>query len=160
METEGWEANEIIRGLYLGKVVSACDRAGLESHGVTHIVYISSESDPPYVEDFVHLVCRLGEEHGSREILTVMMSVFYFIENALEKGGNVLVCCERGVSRSPVMVMAYLLKKHRDAFAWNNVSDCWEWLRVRRKRVYPHPSYLKLLRELYPSFFGRKCMRK
>ncbi|KAJ4461035.1 putative dual specificity phosphatase 12 [Paratrimastix pyriformis] len=61
----------------------------------------------------------------------------------------VYVHCERGLSRSPTVVVAYLFLRHRDRFP--TVTDAWNHVRMRRPCIKPNEGFLKLLWKLGES---------
>lgn len=64
------------------------------------------------------------------------------INNALEGGENVYVHCHAGISRSPAVVMAYLMKYHgmtRD--------EALGYVRQFRPAVHPNPGFTRMLGE-------------
>ncbi|CAF5223781.1 unnamed protein product, partial [Rotaria magnacalcarata] len=66
-----------------------------------------------------------------------------FIDNALRlKTNKVLVHCSAGISRSPTLVLAYMMKKNR----WT-LEEAFDKMRKLRKIVDPNVSFIIQLRE-------------
>ena len=59
----------------------------------------------------------------------------------LQRGQRVLVHCIAGVSRSPTLVIYYLMKYHH-----RNLDDAMEFVREKRHTIYPNEGFLQLLR--------------
>ncbi|CAF1617735.1 unnamed protein product [Adineta ricciae] len=71
------------------------------------------------------------------------MSCFsYHVDKALQSNGKVLVHCSAGISRSPTLVLAYLMKKKR----WT-LDEAFEKMRKLRRIVDPNVSFIIQLRE-------------
>ena len=54
--TNVFEANEILNGIYLGNINSVYDIERLKSIGITHIISVIGGFVPPYPVDFNYLV--------------------------------------------------------------------------------------------------------
>jgi protein-tyrosine phosphatase len=65
-----------------------------------------------------------------------------FVEQQISAGRIVYVHCRNGVSRSGMVVIAYLMKQHR----WK-YEDALEFVRARREKVRPNPAFRDLLRD-------------
>lgn len=130
----------IARGLYLGDRKDAHDRELLVGLGVTHVVNCAREVPSWYRTDFRYLRLKLTdpdpEFHESIEALCK------FIHRG-RKAGGVLVHCAAGLSRSPSVVLAYLVWRGKD------LDDALELLarKVGEAEGYsfiePDPSFLE-----------------
>ena len=65
-----------------------------------------------------------------------------FISSALESGGTVLVHCHRGISRSPCLAIAYLVRS-----TMQPVTTVFEKMRARRHVIDPNFGYHLALQE-------------
>jgi hypothetical protein len=65
-----------------------------------------------------------------------------FIETEREAGRAVFVHCRNGVSRSGMVVVAYLMALH----GWSR-DETLTFVRSRRPMVRPNPAFMRLLRE-------------
>ena len=128
--------------LYLGSRHVAKDRDLLDQHGITAIVNVTP-TEPNYFENdptFSYLSCPIND--SSDENISAYFDVASdFIERARNEGRNILVHCRGGVSRSPTIVLAYLIK-HRDMSlqqAFTLVRKC--------RRIQPNDGFCKQLIE-------------
>jgi protein-tyrosine phosphatase len=62
-------------------------------------------------------------------------SSFNFIDGNICKT-NVLVHCEKGISRSPTIVIAYIMRKEKKIY-----SDILEQVRVKRQQINPNGAF-------------------
>lgn len=113
---------EIRPGLLLGSMGDALAFAArtpsvVKNHTVTHVLTLTNtppewrqvlgENDPiPFVTMFVPV-----SDQPSSDLLGYFDSCVRFIKEGIDSNGTVLVHCEHGVSRSPTVVVAYLMWK-------------------------------------------------
>merc|ERR1712086_452261 len=126
-------------GLWLGNVTAAANRSMLAGHGITHVLTVGSglaadvraqwglpaattvdEGPGPFksllvVRDFDPISCLRLEVLDLPE--TNLMAQFTecnsFIGDAIAEGGQVLVHCQWGMSRSATLVVAYICTRDR-----------------------------------------------
>ncbi|MCK9607825.1 MAG: dual specificity protein phosphatase family protein [Methylomonas sp.] len=65
--------------------------------------------------------------------------------------GNILIHCQAGISRSPTIVIAYLMIYHR-----MKLNDAYAYLLKLRPRVFPNPQFMRDLMELEFKLFGSR----
>eukprot|EP00043_Microstomoeca_roanoka_P008078 m.77937 g.77937 ORF g.77937 m.77937 type:complete len:244 (-) comp14090_c0_seq1:65-796(-) len=130
----------VVPGIYIGSLATAKDKKLLTETGITHIV--SCLQDTPFPDDFkyMHFAARDTEE---QDISQFFDSTYQFINDALAAKGKVLVHCRAGVSRSPTIILAYLLRRLRIP-----LSNALSFLRLVRPTVSPNPGFLRQLRAL------------
>lgn len=103
---EGKPVWQIARNLYLGDRKDAHDRDLLTRVGVTHVVNCAAEVPCWYHRDFRYL--RLPLTDPDPEFHESIETFCRFIHRGRRAGG-VLVHCAAGLSRSPSVVLAYLV---------------------------------------------------
>jgi len=96
-------------GLYLGGADIAADRAALEVLGITHVLNCAGTDCGDYgAGRFEYLELQLRDK-ASEQIDAFFYPCYHFLTTALCSGGNVLVHCLRGVSRSATILLSYLI---------------------------------------------------
>ncbi|KZT43811.1 phosphatases II [Sistotremastrum suecicum HHB10207 ss-3] len=104
---------------------------------ITHILSIcsdfKSENDPR------HKTISLDDSPYS-DLLIRLPEACNFIENAVSAGGKVLVHCVEGISRSPTVVCAYLMKTRGIS-----TEEALDLVSQRRVQVEPNPGFLRQL---------------
>ncbi|GAQ80516.1 dual specificity protein phosphatase [Klebsormidium nitens] len=103
-------------GLLLGAYDAASCPYVLQSLGVTHVVQVMKKSwpiRPPKFVNFEYFVIDVDDRDEEAEKLAAAWDdAFEFISAALKSGrGKVYVHCFAGVSRSPTVCIAYLMKE-------------------------------------------------
>mmetsp|Transcript_85810 Transcript_85810/g.151434 ORF Transcript_85810/g.151434 Transcript_85810/m.151434 type:complete len:350 (+) Transcript_85810:220-1269(+) len=117
------DCHELLPRLYLGGKEAANNHQGLRKSGINAVVCCQRELEYPernFCPDLEYY--RVDVEDISREPIELFFhEATEFIHENLERKNGVLVHCKAGVSRSPSVVIAYLVKYHDytlyDAFA-------------------------------------------
>ena len=95
-----FEANEIMEGLWLGSLETACDKEALKSQGITHIVTAIYDVKPQFPDsDFEYHMVPVIDKPGA-DIQKYFDDCLDFIDQAIKSKKTVLVHCVYGVSRS------------------------------------------------------------
>ena len=146
---------EITPTVYLGARPNGERVQELESAGVTHVVSCLKEEERSEMaflqQDFDHLF--LGVHDGIHQDITGTFSQFFeFAEAATtsDTEAKLFVHCEVGVSRSPTLVTAWLMKTEGLSF-----FDAVHRVRSKRFQVLPNIGFASQLQrlehELQPS---------
>lgn len=143
--------------LYIGGSSGACDLGLLRAHGITTVVNCAVNLDINYVRTPSTLaaddVCesgyaeiryyKLGMIDGDGSPETMMLGAYYILDGALRQsmpkretypfadGGNVLVNCRGGRSRSVSLVALFLHKQQPDLYP--SLDDAVAAIRKRRE---------------------------
>jgi len=119
--------------LFLGSVGAAYNSQTLTNLKISHILTVCDCLPPKFPGEFEYKVISVSDEPSTRLNL-YFKEATDFIRNAIADGGNVLVHCFAGVSRSASVVIAYLMRFH-----------CMEYLKaynlVKAKRPWINPNY-------------------
>lgn len=114
---------KIVDGVYLGSYKTSMSRTTLSARNISHILCVGSEMENILREDYKFMKLDVTDTEDEN-ILFNFESVFNFIEDGKSQGG-VLIHCYGGISRSPTIVIAYLMKKNMISFeqAFNTVKE-------------------------------------
>jgi protein-tyrosine phosphatase len=148
--TQTYQPSLIIDGLYLGAREHAEDPDVLSACGITHVVNVT-DSLPNLFSKERHLAgedkpldyCRLPVRDMRAEGIHVFFdSACSFIGAALdgEGGGQVLVHCMAGRSRSATIVLAYLVKCRG-----YDLASAFELVRTKRPSAFPNLGFWRQL---------------
>lgn len=76
---------------------------------ITHIINCSPSDCPNLFEkDFTYLNINI-QDNWKTNLFLVIYIILDFLRNALQQNGRVLIHCNQGISRSPSIVIAYLI---------------------------------------------------
>ncbi|XP_063077188.1 dual specificity protein phosphatase 3 [Engraulis encrasicolus] len=113
--------NEVFPRIYIGNAFVAQNFMRLQKLGVTHVLNMAEGNSFMHVNTNAEFYTGTGiTYHGIRANDTEQfdLSAFFeegseFIDKALSGKGKVYVHCREGYSRSPSMVVAYLMLRHK-----------------------------------------------
>ncbi|XP_076321423.1 dual specificity protein phosphatase 22-B-like [Tachypleus tridentatus] len=109
--------NKVLPGLYVGNLRDSKDQEQLTTNNITHI--ISIHDNAKIIHEDKKYLCIQAADTPCQNMIQFFSRCNDFIHNARVKGGNVLIHCLAGVSRSVTIAVAYLMSvtslNHRDA---------------------------------------------
>ena len=140
----------IAEQLYQGRGDQATNAKVVENLKLTHIVNIGREHPNAFPGRLTYLTIKLDDvSHSNLQIYFPEST--QFIEEAILKGGRVLVHCNMGVSRSSTISIAYLMKSRQ----WM-LKTAFEFIKDKRSCVRPNRGFLLQLSEWEQVLFGKK----
>ncbi|XP_012866121.1 PREDICTED: dual specificity protein phosphatase 15 [Dipodomys ordii] len=139
---------KVLPGLYLGNFIDAKDSDQLSRNKITHILSIH-ESPQPLLKDITYLRIPVAD---TPEVLIKkhFKECINFIHCCRLGGGNCLVHCFAGISRSTTIVTAYVMTV--TGLGWREVLEA---IKATRPIANPNPGFRQQLEE-----FGWGSSRK
>jgi len=131
--------DRILQGLYLGPVTAAQNQEVLCELKVTHILTVGYCMRPLFTSEFKYKVIPVSDSAQSK-LCKYFDECTEFINEALQTG-TVLVHCFGGVSRSPSVVIAYLMR-----YCNLNFSNALAYVKDKRSVVNPNSGFLNQLK--------------
>ena len=125
--------------LYLGSSKASKDLEGLQRLGITHIVNLAGKQYFPGTFQYKR---AFFEDSKEAEFKHLLNGIFEFIENAKVTDGKVLVHCQGGISRSPSIVIAYVMHNHNSTY-----EEALALVKAKRRCVRPNVHFQAQLRE-------------
>ncbi|CAG9333193.1 unnamed protein product [Blepharisma stoltei] len=126
------EIDEIDKGLFLGNLKAASNLNLLAKHKITHVVVCGNGLEKYFPANFSY--CQINiEDVIDADIATHFPETSNFIDTALKNKGRVFVHCVMGISRSPTIIIAYLMK-HRKMKLHKAIQ------KVKKKRFVVNPN--------------------
>ncbi|CAF3621389.1 unnamed protein product [Rotaria sp. Silwood1] len=142
VDKENFTMTEILPRIFVGNILDAQNLDRLNQNGITHIV--NSTPDLPLFWEKNYQYMRVDVlDLPSENIRKYFDKTFQFIDEALHtKNNNVLVHCSAGISRSPTLVLAYMIKKYN-----MTLDEAFNKMRQLRQIVDPNISFIVQLRD-------------
>uniref|UniRef100_A0A914HE36 protein-tyrosine-phosphatase n=1 Tax=Globodera rostochiensis TaxID=31243 RepID=A0A914HE36_GLORO len=138
------EPTQIFDFLFLGSQNDALNGELFKRHGITRVINLSETCPPPNaLPDDAHHFLRIPiKDSYCAKLLPHFDAAFKFIEEARKTGDKVLVHCLAGISRSPTLAIAYVMR------AKQIVSDeAYKFVKNLRPSISPNFNFLGQLME-------------
>ncbi|CAF1335010.1 unnamed protein product [Adineta steineri] len=116
--------------LFQGNWEHANDSKILDSLSITHILNVTDKVLPDQSRQILHIRSKDGR---SAELSAAFQETNTFLDTCHQQGGRVLVHCERGVSRSSTIILAFLMHHKK----WT-VPQAFEYLLTKRHEAIPN----------------------
>lgn len=135
-------ADKITDNIYLSDYASSLNKNKLKDEGITHILTLVIGVNEIYPEDFKYKIIELMD-CKTENISQYFDECIKFIDECINNNGKILIHCSQGISRSPTIVIAYLINKYA-----KNYSDIYQYIKEKRKIVEPNEGFKKQLLKL------------
>jgi len=132
--------------LYLGAARDTKNVHQMKRFNITHIVSCAGNVKNP--NDYTILKAENLEDIPKQDIMTFAKQAIEFIEDAQSKGGVVFVHCLAGRSRSPTIILAYLLVKQQLP-----LKQLYQFVYQCRDIIQPNDGFMQQLVE-----FEKECL--
>lgn len=137
------EQDEILDRLWLGKYPS---QEFLRNNCFTHV--ISLVVNNPKFSDNIginNLWIPIADRNESL-IHDHFDACFQFINQAKEKGGKIYVHCKAGISRSPTIIIAYIMMFGTHTSCYHHTfTDAKDYVRSKRPTIAPNYGFINVL---------------
>ncbi|CAF1630377.1 unnamed protein product [Adineta ricciae] len=137
--------SQILPFLYLGSQEDALSTKAMQDNHITHVINVSITGQrAPFLKEN-------DDEHFLRipvnDCLNAQLSPYFdqaysFIEKARLNNGRVFIHCLAGISRSPALAVAYIMR-HLNLAA----DDAYRYIKARRSHISPNFNFLGQLYE-------------
>ncbi|XP_018418073.1 PREDICTED: dual specificity protein phosphatase 5 [Nanorana parkeri] len=141
---------EILPFLYLGSAYHASKCEFLSSLRITALLNVSRKSTGCMKDQYDYKWIPVEDNHTT-DISSHFQEAIDFIDTVRLSGGRVLVHCEAGISRSPTICMAYLMKTKRIP-----LEEAFEYIKQRRSLISPNFSFMGQLLHYESEIFSSK----
>ncbi|BES93187.1 DSPc [Nesidiocoris tenuis] len=145
-DLESHPPSRVMSFLYIGNARDARDAAMLKSHGITHVLNVTLTPTPaPSLVEPVGISYRQlpASDSTQQNIKQYFEEAFSFIEEARKTNGSVLVHCHAGISRSPTIAIAYIMK-HKQV----TMVEAYKTVKTARSIISPNLNFMGQLLEL------------
>ena len=126
------ECVEIIKDkLYLGNSDFSKIKENLDKFNISHILVCGFELETPFKNNFIYMKIPLQDKIED-SLLLYIDKCCDFIKN----GKKVFVHCNAGVSRSPSIIIGYLIKEEKMKF-----DDAYNLVKQKRNIIKPNETF-------------------
>ena len=135
------ECDEIIqKKLYLGNYDFASDEKLLSKINISSILVCGAELKCKFTHKYNYLKLNL-HDYEEDSLLPYIEKSVKFIADNLSNG--VFVHCNAGVSRSPSIIIAFLIKNYKYTY-----NAAYEYVKSKRKNIKPNDKFISELKKL------------
>ncbi|XP_073998013.1 dual specificity protein phosphatase 22 isoform X2 [Rhodnius prolixus] len=132
--------NKVLPGLYVGNFRDSKDASQLDRFSITHIVAIHDAARKLHPDK--HYLCVMASDTPDQNLTQYFPICNDFIHAARLRGGNVLIHCLAGMSRSVTVAVAYIM-----TVTSLNWKEALKVVRVGRSVANPNTGFQKQLEE-------------
>lgn len=136
------KASEVLPFLYIGNARDAQDLRVLQALGITRVLNVTSHVPGYHQDSGICYKTLPAMDSGHQNLRQYFDEAIHFIDEARQSGERVLVHCQAGVSRSPTIVIAYLMKHTR-----RTMVDSYKYVKARRPIISPNLNFMGQLVE-------------
>jgi protein-tyrosine phosphatase len=145
---------KILDHLFLGPLRSAQCLHACQELNITHVITLGNHENMEQYPNIKYLIIPI-EDMPQYNISKHFDETYNFIENAKKSGGNALVHCFAGISRSATIVIAYIMRKYYPITLETAIS----FVKRRHKNINPNNGFVLQL-EKYETKLIQKNFRK
>ncbi|XP_065178948.1 dual specificity protein phosphatase 7-like [Sycon ciliatum] len=137
------QLSEVLPGVFLGDWTSAKSRDAMIKFGITDVFNVTSDLPNTFETDEELNITYdryAAEDVASGSLTPHFERAFYSIDQILSRKGCVLVHCLAGKSRSPTIVLAYIMRTKKWGF-----DKAYDFVKERRRNIEPNMGFLSQL---------------
>uniref|UniRef100_A0A8C3TDD3 Dual specificity protein phosphatase n=1 Tax=Chelydra serpentina TaxID=8475 RepID=A0A8C3TDD3_CHESE len=127
---------EILPFLYLGSAYHASKCEFLANLHITALLNVSRKGSESFKEQYCYKWIPVEDSHMA-DISSHFQEAIDFIDCVRRAGGKILVHCEAGISRSPTICMAYLMKTKKF-----RLEEAFDYIKQRRSLISPNFGFM------------------
>ncbi|NXW13880.1 DUS5 phosphatase, partial [Circaetus pectoralis] len=127
---------EILPFLYLGSAYHASKCEFLANLHITALLNVSRKSSESFKDQYCYKWIPVEDSHTA-DISSHFQEAIDFIDYVRRTGGKILVHCEAGISRSPTICMAYLMKTKK-----LRLEEAFDYIKQRRSLISPNFGFM------------------
>lgn len=148
-----FSANQIVPRIFVGDLASASNNKALKEQGITHILSIYNGCYELFPDDFKYKIIHINDD------IWININDYFeesnnFIETALNYNNTkVMIHCQRGVSRSVTLLIAYLLWKQNKENKIlvgeidNSIDNIIKEIKIHRPIAEPNDGFITCLKK-------------
>jgi len=150
-DIENHPASQVLPHLYLGNMRDASNSSVLSRLNIRYILNVTAKPatyNIPSGFQYKHLEAA---DNGFQNLRQFFEEAFEFIDSAKAANTAVLIHCQAGISRSPTIAIAYLMKNYMMPMA-----DAYKFVKTKRSIISPNLNFMGQLWEFEQSVSSTK----
>ncbi|VDK69519.1 unnamed protein product [Litomosoides sigmodontis] len=134
---------QILPFLYLGSQQDAMDSTLLSKYGIKYVINLSVNCpEPDSLKQEGHFMRIPVNDTYQAKLLPHFEDAFKFLDKVCERGSVALVHCLAGISRSPTLAIAYMMRRNN----WTS-EQAYRYVKERRPSISPNFNFMGQLLE-------------
>ena len=130
--------DQITEKLFLGNEDTARDKAILNKLNISNILICAEGCEPFFKDEYKYKILYI-DDAIDENILSWLQEAFEFIDSS-EK--NIYIHCVMGISRSPSIVIAYLMYKNKMSY-----EEAYDLVKNKRNVINPNSGFQEQLKK-------------
>ena len=139
---------KIMENLYIGDNKASMSKSSLQLKNITHILCVGKEMVNFFKKDFTIMKLDVLDSEDE-DILNDFEIIYNFIEEGREKGG-ILIHCYGAISRSPTIIIAYLIKKLKIP-----LEEAYNIVKSIKSDINPNEGFISKLKDFEKTIIKR-----
>jgi len=141
-DIENHPATQVLPHMYLGNMRDASDANVLHRLGVGYVLNVTAKQPSYTMDPAINYKQLVASDNGLQNLRQFFDEAFEFIDEAKNNRSGVLIHCQAGISRSPTIAVAYLMKHYPMAMA-----EAYKFVKTRRSIISPNLNFMGQLWE-------------
>ena len=129
---------QITEKIYLGNEDTARDKELLKKLNISHILICAEGCEPFFPNDYTYKILYI-DDAIDENILSWFKEAFEFIDSSVN---NIYIHCVMGISRSPTIVIGYLMYKKKMKY-----EEAYDFVRNKRNVISPNTGFQEQLKK-------------
>ena len=129
---------QITNKIYLGNEDTARDKEILNKLNISNILICAEGCEPFFPNEFKYKILYI-DDAIDENILSWLKEAFEFIDSSIN---NVYIHCAMGISRSPTIVISYLMYKKKMKY-----EEAYDFVKEKRKVISPNSGFQEQLKK-------------
>ena len=129
---------QITEKIYLGNEDTARDKELLKKLNISHILICAEGCEPFFPNDYTYKILYI-DDAIDENILSWLKEAFEFIDSSVN---NIYIHCVMGISRSPTIVIGYLMYKKKMKY-----EEAYDFVRNKRNAISPNSGFQEQLKK-------------
>ena len=129
---------QITEKIYLGNEDTARDKELLKKLNISHILICAEGCEPFFPNEYTYKILYI-DDAIDENILSWFKEAFEFIDSSVN---NIYIHCVMGISRSPTIVIGYLMYKKKMKY-----EEAYNFVRNKRNAISPNSGFQEQLKK-------------